>query len=176
MKKRAWVFTLNNYTVEEIPLFQDYDAGTIECNWVIPVILYVAHGKEVSASGTPHLQGMVVFKRSVGLKTLKSLNPRAHWEPMRGTIEEARDYCRKDALFIEWWNFARWARPALFKKLKEAEKEDRELTVLDKRNELSLSTLFDNVAKVSERQKVLEDKLDRLVAVTLKMIRLREGK
>lgn len=36
------------------------------------------------------------FDTSLRLSALKKINNSAHWEPRRGTHEEARDYCKKD--------------------------------------------------------------------------------
>ena len=83
-----YVFTLNNYDES------DYDAlnGSYR---------YHICGKEVGESGTPHLQGYVVFKTKKSLPQLKKLLPRAHWEIRKGSHEEARDYCKKEGDFIE---------------------------------------------------------------------------
>lgn len=103
MKKHGWVFTLNNYHANEIPMeFISEPYSHYGLLWDNPHIGYVGCGKEVASTGTPHLQGLVVFKRSVGLKSLKKLNERAHWQPMRGTFEEAYRYCSKDGKFLEW--------------------------------------------------------------------------
>lgn len=119
MKKYGWVFTLNNYAEGEIPLYRR-DA-TFKCvsKWVHPNLAYIGFGREVASStGTPHLQGMVVFTRSVGIRTLKKLNERAHWQPMRGTFDEAQRYCSKD-------NYCEWSLPGITKKqLKDKVEED----------------------------------------------------
>lgn len=50
-RSRAWVFTLNNYTENDEKYLQE----TLDCD-------YIVYGREVSPSGTPHLQGFVYFK------------------------------------------------------------------------------------------------------------------
>lgn len=119
MKKFGWVFTLNNYAEGEIPLRRQSDVFQSTCNWEHPNLVYLGFGREVASStGTPHLQGMVVFSRSVGLRTLKKLNERAHWQPMRGSFEEAQRYCSKD-------NYQEWLQPGTTKKyLKDKVEED----------------------------------------------------
>ena len=87
-RSRNYVFTLNNY--EE----SDYDALKDHYR-------YLVVGKEVGESGTPHMQGYIIFKTMKSLPQLKKILPRAHWEIRRGTHEEARDYCKKDGDFIE---------------------------------------------------------------------------
>lgn len=90
MSFRRWVFTLNNYTNDDELLLADVDCS------------YLVYGREVGTSGTPHLQGFVVFNRTKRLSAVVALlNRRAHWEPARGTNEEASKYCRKDGDYIE---------------------------------------------------------------------------
>lgn len=86
---RNWVFTVNNWTLSDIDLF-----GSLECS-------YLCYGKEVGESGTPHLQGMVVFENPRKLTGMKRIHPTAHWEPMKGTFEQAREYCIKDGDIFE---------------------------------------------------------------------------
>lgn len=98
MKKHAWVFTLNNYEESEMPL-RLIEVGTWTepvLNWENANIIYLGYGKEKAKSGTPHLQGMLVFNRPVGIMSLKRLNSRAHWQPMRGSFQEAKTYCSKE--------------------------------------------------------------------------------
>ncbi|XP_052816402.1 uncharacterized protein LOC128242984 [Mya arenaria] len=59
---------------------------------------YICWGREVGASGTPHLQGFVQFKKRIRMTALKKIKPfdRAHLEKRRGTAPEARDYTAKD--------------------------------------------------------------------------------
>jgi len=105
MKKYCWVFTLNNYTEGEKPfVVQTSKEGwvTRHLQWKDAGYVYIGYGMEVSSTGTPHLQGVVVFKRAVGFKTLKSISPKAHWEPMRGKWTEALDYCQKDGKFVAY--------------------------------------------------------------------------
>ena len=62
---------------------------------------YIVFGREVGESGTPHLQGTVVFenrKRASGVK--KQVGDRAHIEPVRD-LERSIEYCKKDEDFVE---------------------------------------------------------------------------
>lgn len=43
-----------------------------------------------------HWQGYVLFARKQTLAACKTRHPTAHWEPRRGTHEQARDYCKKE--------------------------------------------------------------------------------
>lgn len=88
-QSKRWCFTLNNYTESEY--------STIE-HWEVE---YVCVGKEIGASGTPHLQGFVVFAARKRLTAVKQLFERAHWEVARGSSEQAAEYCKKDGDFME---------------------------------------------------------------------------
>jgi len=82
---RNWVFTVNNYGATDIQIFEEVDCR------------FVCYGKEVGESGTPHLQGLIIFdKRGKTLNGLKKVHPTAHWEPMKGTVDQAYAYCIKD--------------------------------------------------------------------------------
>jgi len=62
---------------------------------------YLVYGREVGESGTPHLQGYIAFKERQRLSKIARWVPRAHWEPMISTPEEASAYCKKDGDFSE---------------------------------------------------------------------------
>lgn len=83
-RSRAFCFTLNNFTPEEVEKVKAWDCK------------YLIFGKEVGASNTPHLQGYVSFENQKQLKALKKLSDRAHWEIARGTPKQASEYCEKD--------------------------------------------------------------------------------
>jgi len=84
---RKWVFTLNNYSEEDITQlhsdFLKYGKKFI-CE------------KEIGESGTPHLQGYVMFKNSRNLETLKKVNKKVHWGIAKGNVEQNKKYCSKD--------------------------------------------------------------------------------
>lgn len=81
---RGWVFTLNNYTNQECEEIKSWD-----CRCIVA-------GLETGEKGTPHVQGAVYFHSLKSLRTLKKLQPRAHWLKMCGTWKQASDYARKD--------------------------------------------------------------------------------
>jgi len=85
-KHRGWVFTLNNYTDEDVLALSN-----IDCYWLVA-------GREIGENGTPHLQGCVEFNNPRTLKGIKKLQPfpRAHLEPRKGSAWEAYTYCRKE--------------------------------------------------------------------------------
>lgn len=93
--KKHWVFTLNNYT-----------SGDENGLW-LPPYEYAVLGQEVGESGTPHIQGYVVFKKKYRLNQLKTFSVqcgRCHWEPQSvySTPAQAADYCMKDGNFKEF--------------------------------------------------------------------------
>lgn len=88
-RARRWVFTLNNYAEAD-----EAAVAEIDCK-------YVVYGREKGASGTPHLQGFVVFAQPMRLGACKKLLPRAHWEVARGNNVEAATYCKKDGDVVE---------------------------------------------------------------------------
>ncbi|KAK2945360.1 hypothetical protein BLNAU_19689 [Blattamonas nauphoetae] len=52
-------------------------------------------GHEVGDSGTPHLQGYIVFQTIKSLSQAKTIIPRAHWEQAKGSLERNYIYCTK---------------------------------------------------------------------------------
>lgn len=84
-------FTLNNYGPTEIDAFASWDQ-----------ITYLVYGKEISSTGTPHLQGYVEFSTNKKFVTITKKLPRAHLEARKGTAKQASDYCKKeDPNYIE---------------------------------------------------------------------------
>jgi len=85
-KAKGWCFTLNNYTQLDIANINEFFAA--KCDYGI-------FGKEVGASGTPHLQGYVRNKNGLGFNALKKVLPKAHLEIAKGSAEENKIYCSK---------------------------------------------------------------------------------
>lgn len=83
---KNWVWTLNNPQSEEdhlIPSPEDYD--------------YQIIGKETGEQGTDHYQAYTCFKKKIRLTALKKkYSQRIHWEIMKGTPQQASDYCKKE--------------------------------------------------------------------------------
>lgn len=86
-QRYRWVFTLNNYTIQEIDdilLFLKEEAKK-----------YIFQ-EELGENETPHLQGCFWLRKKLYLKDLKGLmSSRAHFEGMNGTDEQNISYCSK---------------------------------------------------------------------------------
>ncbi len=91
VRSRGWCWTLNNPT-RALELVAEELAG----------VRYLVYGRELSSSGTPHLQGFVYFVHPVTFSTAKRRLPEgSHVEAMRGTPKQASDYAKKDGDFFE---------------------------------------------------------------------------
>lgn len=91
MQSRAWCFTINNHTYEDLYSLVCMPIGDG----------YMIFGfEEVS---TPHIQGYVKFRHCAQrLSFMKEHLPRAHLEVARGTAEKNIEYCSKEG---EWYEF-----------------------------------------------------------------------
>lgn len=99
MSSRRYCFTLNNFTQDEYQLLLDKITNTMA-----DTVRYAIVGKEVSESGTPHLQGFISLSKKLRLKQLKReyLGNRVHAEPAKGTDKDNQVYCSKDGDFEEF--------------------------------------------------------------------------
>lgn len=84
MTAKTWVFTINNYTDEDVALMHTWSTE----------VARIAASKEVGEEGTPHIQGAVTFKTAKRLSAVKKLHSRAHWE--RAKAKDAFLYCVKE--------------------------------------------------------------------------------
>lgn len=91
-KLRAYCFTLNNYSDDDIT-----EIKKVECS-------YLVFGKEVGESGTPHLQGFIHFtnpRTMTGVKKDKAFK-KAHLEVSEAP-KKAIEYCKKgEQSHSEW--------------------------------------------------------------------------
>lgn len=86
---RSWCFTLNNPTTEESPEIWLLASTVLS-------VKYACFQLEEGEGGTRHWQGYVIFRgRGVRLSGVRRVHARAHWEPRRGTHDEAVAYCSK---------------------------------------------------------------------------------
>lgn len=100
MKSARFCFTKNNYS--------DVDVSRLSDAEILRDLKYVCFGKEVGASGTPHLQGYLEFHHNMKLR-ISACQRRIqdfglfgfHVEIARGTAQQNIDYCSKDGDFTE---------------------------------------------------------------------------
>lgn len=88
-KSRAYCFTINNYTDEDI------------ANLGLLGYQYLIYGREVGESGTKHLQGYMYFKSQRLFTAIKKKLPTAHIEARKGSHKQAREYCMKEGDYVE---------------------------------------------------------------------------
>ncbi len=88
-KIRNAVYTLNNYTSEHVSQLKH-----------LPSVYHVM-GFELGASGTPHIQGLIIFENPRSFKAVRKLLFNSHIESMKGTHLQASTYCKKDGDFYE---------------------------------------------------------------------------
>lgn len=84
-RSRNWCFTINNYTEQNV-----WELNDIECR-------YMVYQYEQSQTGTPHIQGFIVFQNARRLTTVRSMRAfrRAHLEVAHGSVEANVAYCTK---------------------------------------------------------------------------------
>lgn len=87
-RSRAWCFTVNNYTEDDEKLVCLMTSA--------PIVKKFIYGYEVGDSGTHHIQGFIRFTYQTRFHTVKTLVPRAHWEPAKGSDDANYVYCSKD--------------------------------------------------------------------------------
>lgn len=88
---RRWCFTINNYTGEHEQHLRGIPENPEHIRRIIA-------GREVGASGTPHIQGYVEFDRPTRLGAVKTAigAGTAHVEVANGTAEQNEEYCSKE--------------------------------------------------------------------------------
>jgi len=79
---KRWCFTINN------PEEGDFESISFG-------VYGMCQQERGSTCGTLHLQGFCVFDSNQTLKSLKKLNHRAHWELMKGDLDQNEAYCSK---------------------------------------------------------------------------------
>ena len=101
-RAKHWQFTLNNYTDDELALLESLGASIVDPDGESCSASYLIYGKEVSATGTPHLQGHVSLSARKTLTQIKALiAPRAHFEVVR-LLQHHIEYCKKDGSYSEF--------------------------------------------------------------------------
>lgn len=85
LRSRNWFFTLNNYTPKDIAILDTLFQA--EC-------VKYCFQEELSASGTPHLQGTCVYKNARMFTAMRAINSKIHWETTKN-VTKSFEYCSK---------------------------------------------------------------------------------
>lgn len=93
-KVRNYCFTINNYTEDDIQWGERL--------FTKEKIKYLCMGREIGESGTPHIQGFIIFNNPRVFNTTVKLHDRWHLEICKGTAKQNEEYCKKDGDFIEF--------------------------------------------------------------------------
>jgi hypothetical protein len=88
-QSKTWTFTHNNYCQEDVQRWRDLEKS------------YLCIGYETCPdTGTPNLQGMIIFRRTYTLGPLKKMmGPKVHWEIAK--CRDAMNYCMKESYEIQ---------------------------------------------------------------------------
>lgn len=84
---RYWVFTLNNYTEEDIHAIEDVCSSKN--------IKYVFQKEIAPTTGTPHLQGYIDFGLGEKKRPKGMFNQKIHWLKAVGGFNDNWNYCTK---------------------------------------------------------------------------------
>jgi len=92
-RSRGWVFTINNYTEDEIETVKSLTRGSV----------YVIAGFEVGKkTGTPHIQGYVYYTNARSYSAMKDRIGRSWVKAAKGTGVQNQAYCSKQGdVFVE---------------------------------------------------------------------------
>lgn len=93
-KAKRWVFTLNNWTANELQTILDSARTNAS---------YAVVGREQGEGGTPHLQGYIEWNSAIRFTTCKNRlgGDRLHIEVAKGDAQQNRTYCTKEGDFEE---------------------------------------------------------------------------
>lgn len=92
---RHWCFTWNSYSDSDVSRIENLNQTTSG------KVVYCTAGKEVGASGTPHLQGFVSFQKQTSLVQAQAfLGGKPHLEICR-SIFHSIEYCQKDGDYVQ---------------------------------------------------------------------------
>lgn len=95
-RAKHWCFTINNYN--------EFEQTSLRNLASLESVDYLVFGREVGASGTPHLQGYLRLSSQLRLASVRQLGglQRAHLEVARGSPTQASLYCKKEGDFEEF--------------------------------------------------------------------------
>lgn len=87
-----WTFTWNNYTEDDIKFLKSL------------TFRYMVFGKELApTTGTPHLQGYVVWRTNYRFAGMKKIFKNKHFEKAEGNHYQCSMYCKKGIQTSEEW-------------------------------------------------------------------------
>ena len=99
IQRKDWCFTFNNYDEELLASLSSVLLGGEHDRYAI-------FGKEVSSTGTAHLQGYVCCVKKLRFHQVRCLvlgDERIHIKHRKaGSHQQASDYCKKDGKFTEF--------------------------------------------------------------------------
>ena len=81
---------------------------------------YMIIGFEIGKEGTHHIQGYADFTNARTIGGLTKMIKFIHWEPRRGSWQQAVDYCKKDG---KWYEYGSPNEQGQRKDLQEVHKE-----------------------------------------------------
>jgi len=103
---RNWVFTLNDYSQEQLKFFRELIADlALSTSKSMSAISYLIFGLECgTVSSRPHLQGYIELCNAMTLSATKKLlnSSTIHLEERKGTQEQAIEYCKKEGNYSEY--------------------------------------------------------------------------
>ncbi len=120
---RNWVFTLNNYTPQNI----------IDINsWIQSDCKDGGFAQEVApTTGTPHLQGFFMFKNQKYFNIIKKKFPKMWFEKMYGNKSQNLKYCSKAGKLTRKMNWKEKLHESLLKEYDNVTWKDWQQLVLD---------------------------------------------
>lgn len=90
VKKRNYIFVINNYTAKDEEYIQ-----SLKCK-------YIVYGREIAPStGTPHLQGYIMFENARSFNSVKKIFSPHHIEIAKGSPLQNWTYCTEDGDVFE---------------------------------------------------------------------------
>lgn len=93
-RARHWVFTVNNYTQQQVQKLRSLWDPESEDS---PTKYLIFQYEKAPDTGTPHLQGYIALTKATRFNQVKNLLPNgAHIEPAKGTPQQCKDYCSKE--------------------------------------------------------------------------------
>lgn len=145
---RSWCFTFNNY-----PL--GWDQNTLAVEGAVKThfgdFKYIVLGYEIGESGTPHIQGYVDFTNARTLGGIRRINQCIHWEPRRGSWDDASNYCMKGEQTHEEWvqlntKGPNFGKNAVYLEFGTPNQQGKRTDLIDIKNEIVAGLRIDTIA------------------------------